>query len=151
MTQTTRHLPVLKYTNGTWHLLVDGKPYLVLGAELQNSSMSSASYMETVWEKLAKMGVNTILGTVAWEDIERKEGEFDFSELDKVFRAARSHGFRVVLLWFGSFKNGMFTRIGMVSGYMLIGVWGRNVLLRAFVGKTGPPSFPAHAAPPERW
>ncbi|KAL2839340.1 glycoside hydrolase superfamily [Aspergillus pseudodeflectus] len=90
-----------------WELLVDGKPYLILGAELQNSSMSSARYMDTVWQKIADMGVNTVLGAVAWEDIEVEEGQYQFSELDLVIRGAASHGLRLIITWFGAFKNGM--------------------------------------------
>ncbi|KAL1887482.1 hypothetical protein Sste5346_010181 [Sporothrix stenoceras] len=97
----------LRKVGASWQLLVDGKPYLILGAELQNSSMSSAAYMDTVWEEIVKIGVNTVLGVVAWEDIEPKEGKFDFGELDAVIFAARKHKLRLILTWFGSFKNGM--------------------------------------------
>jgi hypothetical protein len=42
-------------------LIVDGKPYLMLGAEIHNSSSSSLEYMEPEWPRLAAMGVNTVL------------------------------------------------------------------------------------------
>ncbi|WVF69434.1 hypothetical protein IAT40_004211 [Kwoniella sp. CBS 6097] len=54
--------------NGGHHLIVDGKPSLILAGELQNSSFSSASFMDPL-----------------------------------------RHGMRLVLLWFGSWKNGMST------------------------------------------
>jgi GH35 family endo-1,4-beta-xylanase len=38
--------------------------------------------------------------------IEPEEGKFDFSELDKVIQDARQHDLHLVLLWFGSSKNG---------------------------------------------
>ncbi|CAK7227510.1 hypothetical protein SBRCBS47491_006594 [Sporothrix bragantina] len=69
--------------------------------------MSSAAYMDTVWEEIVNIGVNTVLGAVAWEDIEPEEGKFDFEELDAVIFAARRHKLRLILTWFGSFKNGM--------------------------------------------
>ncbi|KFZ11679.1 hypothetical protein V502_07462 [Pseudogymnoascus sp. VKM F-4520 (FW-2644)] len=90
-------------------LIVDGKPFLILGGELQNSSMTSARYMETVWQNMKDTGLNTVLGCVNWEDIEPREGEFDFSELEAVILGAKAHGLRLVLLWFGSFKNGIST------------------------------------------
>lgn len=62
--------------------------------------------METIWQKLVDTHINTVLGCVTWEDIETVEGEFHFSELDKVIEGARAHGLHLVLLWFGSFKNG---------------------------------------------
>ncbi|KAH7398111.1 putative glycosyl hydrolases family 35 [Cadophora sp. MPI-SDFR-AT-0126] len=95
-----------KLEGGRWELLVNGKPFLILGAELQNSSMSSARFMDTVWQNLKDMGINTVLGSVAWEDIEPEEGRFNFTELDGVIAGARAHGLHLTILWFGSFKNG---------------------------------------------
>lgn len=106
MPDTTIGLPHLRKIDKTWELIVDGKPYLVLGAELQNSAMSSAAYMETVWQNIKDMGVNTVLGNICWEDVEPEEGRFNFTEMDKVIAAAKSYGLRLILLWFGSFKNG---------------------------------------------
>jgi beta-galactosidase GanA len=101
------HTPYLRKTNKTWELIVDSKPYLVLGAELQNSSMSSAHYMNEVWQNIKDMGVNTVLGPICWEDIEPEEDKFDFGEMDEIIASAALHGLRLILLWFGSFKNGM--------------------------------------------
>jgi hypothetical protein len=42
-------------------LIVDGKPYLMMGAEIHNSSSSSLEHMEPEWPRLAAMGVNTVL------------------------------------------------------------------------------------------
>lgn len=90
-------------------LVVNGKPYLMLAAELQNSSLTDPEYMDVVWKKLADTNVNTVLGCVTWEMIEPKEGTFDFDVLDKVVMGARKHGLHLILLWFGSFKNGKCT------------------------------------------
>jgi beta-galactosidase GanA len=73
--------PYLEKLDSSWQLWVDGKPFLVLGGELHNSSMSSARYMNGIWQNLVDMGINTVLGPVAWEDVEPEEGNFDFSEL----------------------------------------------------------------------
>lgn len=78
----------------------------MLAAELQNSSLTSAKYMREAWPKLVKANINTVLGCVTWEQIEAKEGTFNFTELDQCIEGARSAGLRLVLLWFGSFKNG---------------------------------------------
>lgn len=99
----------LSYLVDTGHskqLVVDGKPFLMLPGELQNSSFSSAEYMDTVWRDIADANFNTVLGAVSWENIEPSEGQFYFDELDKVIFGARQHGLRVIILWFGSFKNG---------------------------------------------
>jgi hypothetical protein len=78
----------------------------MLGGELQNSSMSSAEYMSEIWPKMVATNVNTLLGCVPWEMVEPEEGKFDFSELDKVIMGAREHGLHLILLWFGTWKNG---------------------------------------------
>lgn len=108
MNDHSRSIPHLRKIQKSQQLIVDGKPFLMLGAELQNSSLSSAAYMKTVWQKLVDTNINTVLGSVTWEDIEPTEGKFDFSELDQIIEDARAFGLRLVLLWFGSFKNGTF-------------------------------------------
>ncbi|THW06113.1 beta-galactosidase, partial [Aureobasidium pullulans] len=103
------HIPHLHQTANSKQLIVDGEPFLMLAGELQNSSFSSPEYMKDVWSKLITMNMNTVLGSVSWEQIEPTEGAFDFTSLDQVLLDARLHNLRVVLLWFGSFKNGLST------------------------------------------
>ncbi|KAL9107592.1 MAG: hypothetical protein Q9227_007495 [Pyrenula ochraceoflavens] len=63
--------------------------------------------MKDIWPKLVEANVNTVLGCVTWEQIEPKENIFDFTELDQIILDARSFGLRLVLLWFGTWKNGL--------------------------------------------
>lgn len=88
-------------------LLVDNKPYLVLGGELGNSSASGISYMQPIWPKLRKMNLNTLVAPVYWELMEPAEGKFNFSLVDYLIKNARSNHIKLVLLWFGSWKNSM--------------------------------------------
>ena len=88
-------------------LIVNDKPFLMLAVELQNSSMSSSSFMKPIWPTLVADNINTVLGSVYWEQIEPEQGNFDFSELKQCILDARAAGLRLVLLWFGSFKNGV--------------------------------------------
>ncbi len=53
------------------------------------------------------MHVNTVLMPVAWEQVEPTEGAFDFSILDHWIDVARQQHLHLVLLWFGSWKNGV--------------------------------------------
>lgn len=99
-------IPHLRSIDGSKQLIVHGRPFLALGAELQNSSLTSAEHMDTVWQNLVDTHINTVLGCVTWEMIEPVEGQFDFKELDKIILGARKHGLHLVLLWFGSYKNG---------------------------------------------
>lgn len=99
-------IPHLSKIENGQQLMVDGKPFLMLAGELQNSSMTSSKHMDSIWPMLVESNVNTVLGCVTWEQVEPDEGVFVFDELDKSIRGAREHGLRLVLLWFGSFKNG---------------------------------------------
>ena len=44
--------PHLEKQGSTQQLIVDGKPFLILGGELGNSSASSADYMRPHWPRL---------------------------------------------------------------------------------------------------
>ncbi|MGO9639985.1 MAG: DUF5597 domain-containing protein [Candidatus Acidiferrales bacterium] len=97
--------PHLEKRGSSTQLIVDGKPFLILGGELLNSSSSSLAYMKPIWPRLAAMHLNTVLTPVAWETIEPEEGKFDFSNVDGLIQGARENNLRLVLLWFGSWKN----------------------------------------------
>ena len=101
-----RPLPVLEKRGEATQLIVDGEPFLVLGGELHNSSSSSREYMAPYWPLLKASGMNTVLAAVEWSLVEPVEGEFDFAVVDDLLRDARSNDLRLILLWFGSWKNG---------------------------------------------
>lgn len=86
-------------------LMVEGRPYLILGGELHNSSSSSLAYLEPFWPELAQAHLNTVLAAVSWELIEPREGKFDFHLVDGMIEQARKNNLHLVLLWFGSWKN----------------------------------------------
>ena len=100
-------IPYIKYTRNYAELIVDGKPLLMTGGELGNSSASSTVYMEPIWSKLEKMHLNTLIAPVYWELMEPVEGQFDFTLVDYLLTRARQHHLKLVLLWFGTWKNSM--------------------------------------------
>ena len=85
-------------------LFVDGAPFLVLGAQANNSS-NYPTVLDKVWPALDDMHANTLEIPVAWEQIEPVEGRFDFAYVDTLVAQAREHGKHLVLLWFGTWKN----------------------------------------------
>lgn len=99
-------LPTITLKNGASELIVHGKPYLILGGELGNSSAGTEAQADTILPHLASLHVNTILIPVAWEQMEPTEGTYDFRILDHWIDVARQHQLHLVLLWFGSWKNG---------------------------------------------
>lgn len=86
-------------------MLVDGKSFLLLGAQINNSS-SWATSLPAAWTSLEALHVNTVEAPVYWEQMEAVRGKFDFSNVDLLVNEAREHHLRVVLLWFGTWKNG---------------------------------------------
>lgn len=88
-------------------LVVDGKPFLILGGELGNSSASSEIDIDRNFPKLQRMQLNTVLVPVYWDLLEPTEGKFDFTLVDKVVNTARENQLKVVFLWFGVWKNSM--------------------------------------------
>ena len=99
--------PHLEKRGDVTQLIVEGRPWLVLGCELGNSTSSSREYLAPYWQQLKESGVNTVLAVVSWEQTEPVEGQFDFTVVDNLIADARSNGMKLALLWFGSWKNGI--------------------------------------------
>lgn len=97
--------PKLVQKDGRYALMVDGRPYLVLGGQIHNSSAWPAE-LPQVWGSMAALHANTVEAPVYWEQLEPKEGQFDFTNVDQLVEGARAHNLHVVLLWFGTWKNG---------------------------------------------
>ena len=98
-------IPQLIKTGDRYTFLVDGKPFLVLGGQVNNPN-AFPDLMERAWPKLKAMHANTIEYPVYWNEIEPREGSFEFGDFDQLLRRARAQGVRVVMLWFGTWKNG---------------------------------------------
>ncbi|MGG5350323.1 hypothetical protein IGK06_002756 [Enterococcus sp. AZ142] len=104
--------PHFKKINGIPTLMVNEQPYLAFAGELHNSSPSSKEYMENeVWENVDGMYVNTIVAPAYWELIESEEGVFKFDSVKDLIDQARVHQKKVILLWFGLWKNGLSTYV----------------------------------------
>ena len=102
-------MPVLERSGDHVRLLVDGKPFLCLGGELHNSSSSDAIHMQPIWDSLGRSGISSVVASVGWDQVEPEEGRFDFAVVDDLLHGARAAGVRLVLIWFGAFKNALST------------------------------------------
>ncbi|WP_255496041.1 DUF5597 domain-containing protein [Mucilaginibacter sp. FT3.2] len=100
-------MPQIKYWGNNAELLVNGAPLLMNAGELGNSSASSMAYMEPIWPRLGKMHLNTLITPVYWDLMEPEEGRFNFTLIDYLIKSARQHHIKLVLLWFGTWKNSM--------------------------------------------
>jgi len=101
----TVSLPQIRQKGALKQFFVDNKPFIMLAGELHNSSASSVDYMKPIWDKLAVMGLNTVIGTVSWELLEPAEGKYDFSLVDAQIRNAQQQNMKLVLIWFATWKN----------------------------------------------
>ena len=100
-----QEMPRLVQENGRSTLMVDGKPFWMLGAQVDNSS-GWPERLQAVWPAAEKMRLNTLEVPVYWEQMEPERGRFNFTVVDAILEQAREHKVRLVLLWFGTWKNG---------------------------------------------
>jgi beta-galactosidase GanA len=98
-------MPKLMQKDGRFSLLVEGHSYLILRGQIGNSS-AWPSTLPQVWLALEAMHANTVEAPVYWEQMEPQPGHYDFSNVDALLHGARAHNLHVVLLWFGTWKNG---------------------------------------------
>ena len=98
-------MPKVVEKDGRWALMVDGAPYLMLGVQVNNSS-AWPGMLPKVWPAVEKLHANTVEAPVYWEQMEPVKGKFDFSVVDALLAGAREHKVHLVLLWFGTWKNG---------------------------------------------
>jgi hypothetical protein len=89
--------PKIVQKDGRYALLVDGQPYLILGGQIHNSSAWPGE-LPQVWQ--------SIEAPVYWEQFEPEEGRFDYDNVDRLVEGARAHNLHLVVLWFGTWKNG---------------------------------------------
>ena len=99
--------PKLERKGNTAHIVSNGRPMLMIGGEMGNSSASTLDDLKRYFAHLHRLGLNTVLTPVSWELIEPIEGEFDMTTLDNILVEARKNELKVVLLWFGAWKNSM--------------------------------------------
>ena len=97
---------VKKDEKGIATLYVDDKPFFCRAGEIHNSSASDLRFMkENVWPNLRSLHMNSVIVPVYWEMIEETEGIYDFSSVDGLILQAREEGMKLILLWFGLWKN----------------------------------------------
>jgi len=103
--ESDRSLPHLLHKNGRHALIIDGEPFLILGAQCNNSSGWPAM-LPKVWSAMEMLHVNTLEIPIYWEQFEPQPGQYDYHVMDTIISQARQHDLRLVLLWFATWKNG---------------------------------------------
>lgn len=98
-------IPAIVEKDHHFALMVDGRPFLMLGFQANNSSAWPA-YFDKVFPAADLLHANTVEAPVYWEQVEATPGHYDFSVVDGMLAQARAHRVHMVLLWFGTWKNG---------------------------------------------
>ena len=98
-------VPHLEKRGLATQMIVDGKPFLILGGEPPTSAPSNLEYLRYMDEVMVATHHNTTAIAIGWNWIELEKGKFDFKIVDAAIKDAKEYGLRVVLLWFGSWKN----------------------------------------------
>jgi hypothetical protein len=97
---------VKKDEKGINTLYVGDRPFFCRAGEIHNSSASDPEYMrQNVWPQLRGLHMNSVIVPVYWELIEAEEGHYDFSSVDSLVTDAGKEGLKLILLWFGLWKN----------------------------------------------
>jgi hypothetical protein len=104
--ESGRPIPRLERVGNQYRLLVDGRPFLMLGGQAHNSSATTAQDLEPFWKSLVGIHANTAEVPLYWELVEPQQGKFDFHLIDEIVAGARRNGLRLVFLWFATWKNG---------------------------------------------
>jgi hypothetical protein len=98
-------LPRIERANGRARLIVDGRPFLILGVQWDCDSCFSPEEMNPLFSHAARMEANTAALPTYWREVEPEPGRFDFRMVDERIKQAQAHGLRIVLLWFATWKN----------------------------------------------
>ena len=104
-------IPHLEKKGNVTQLIVNDKPFLMLGGELHNSSMGGVEYMRPIWKRMADANLNTVIASASWELVEPVEGKYNFVLVDSMIVGARKERLKLIVLWFASWKNGMSTYV----------------------------------------
>ncbi len=99
--------PKLLKKGQSGQLIVNNKPFIILGGELYNSSSTSLEFMKPIWPRMKSLNLNTLFVAISWRQFESAEGKYDFTLVDGLVQEARKNDLKIGFLWFGAWKNGM--------------------------------------------
>ena len=83
-----------------------GKRFFSLGGQTHNSSSYFPEDMARSFDSVRQLGGNTVATPVCWDAFEPEEGEFREDYVRAIVDQARAADLHLVLLWFGTWKNG---------------------------------------------
>ena len=100
------------------HLMVDGKPFLMLGAQLRTDfflqlDKKTPEELSEYFELAAKMNILVVQVPISWKDVEPLKDQYAGDLIEKYIELCDRYQMKLELLWFGSYMCGY-----SVEGYI---------------------------------
>lgn len=86
---------------------VQGQPFFPVGGQAHNSTSYVLEDLQITFDAVKKLHGNSAAVTICWDRFEPAEGQFDRAYVTDIIGAAREADLKLVLLWFGTWKNGI--------------------------------------------
>jgi len=86
---------------------VKGKPFFPVGGQAHNSTSYVLEDLKVSFNAVKKLNGNSLAVTICWDRFEAAEGVFDRKYVTDIIQMARNENIKLVILWFGSWKNGI--------------------------------------------
>ncbi|MGV8096054.1 MAG: DUF4978 domain-containing protein [Mangrovibacterium sp.] len=108
---------------GVRHLEVNGKPFLMLGAQLRTDfflqlDKRTPDELDPYFELAANMNVMVVQMPICWKDIEPNKDSYSETLVEKYIELCERHNLKLELLWFGGYMCG-YSVEGYIPDYVL--------------------------------
>lgn len=105
------------------HLLVEGKPFLMIGAQLRTDYLlqlekKTPEELEPYFQLTANTNILAVSVPIAWRDIEKEKDEYDISLVKKYIDYCDKYSMKLELLWYGSYMCG-YSVEGYIPDYVI--------------------------------
>ncbi|KAA6301912.1 MAG: hypothetical protein EZS26_001915 [Candidatus Ordinivivax streblomastigis] len=112
---------IVENNNQVKQLIVNGKPFIFLSGELNNSTSSNLDYLAPRMENLKDRHLNSVIASISWELFEPVEGKYDYTLVKGIIDQARQNDLKLILIWFATWKN---------AGSTYVPEWVKNDIVR---------------------
>lgn len=107
----------------TKHLMVNGKPFLMLGAQLRTDfflqlDKKSPEELAPYFELAANMNILVVQVPVAWKDVEAEKDIYNTELVEKYIELCDKYQLKLEILWFGSYMCG-YSVEGYIPDYVI--------------------------------
>ena len=107
----------------TKHLMVNGKPFLMLGAQLRTDfflqlDKKTPEELAPYFELAANMNILVVQVPVAWKDVEAEKDIYNTELVEKYIELCDRYQLKLEILWFGSYMCG-YSVEGYIPDYVI--------------------------------